>query len=86
VLVRQADNTILRVHAVDLPDEFDKQFQSWGLAFKDLSTSDYVAGGVWGIKAADRYLLDLKRERLGFPETVAQSHDREVAESQPEAG
>jgi len=56
---------------VDLPEEFDQQFQSWDLAFKDLATSDYVAGGVWGIKAADRYLLDQKRERLGFPETVA---------------
>jgi len=70
VLVRQADNTILRVHAVDLTDEFGQEFQSWDLAFKDLATSDYVAGGVWGIKAADRYLLDQKRERLGFPETV----------------
>jgi phage terminase large subunit-like protein len=28
-------------------------------------------GGVWGIKGADRYLLDQVRDRLGFPETVA---------------
>jgi phage terminase large subunit-like protein len=47
------------------------QIQSWDMAFKDLSTSDYVAGGVWGTKAADRYLLDQVRARLGFPETVA---------------
>jgi predicted phage terminase large subunit-like protein len=30
-----------------------------------------VAGGVWGVKGADRYLLDQVRDRLGFPETVA---------------
>ena len=33
-------------------------------------TSDYVAGGVWGAKGADRYLLDQVRERMGFPETL----------------
>jgi phage terminase large subunit-like protein len=50
---------------------FDQELQSWDMAFKDMATSDYVAGGTWGIKGADRYLLDQKRERLGFPETVA---------------
>jgi predicted phage terminase large subunit-like protein len=71
VLVRLPDGNTRRVHAVDLPDVFDQQLQSWDLAFKDLDTSDYVAGGVWGVKGADRYLLDQVRDRLGFPETVA---------------
>jgi predicted phage terminase large subunit-like protein len=70
VLVRMPDNSILRIQAVDLPDEFDQQFQSWDMAFKALAASDYVAGGVWGIKSADRYLLDQVREHLTFPETV----------------
>ena len=58
------------------------------MAFKDLATSDYVVGGVWGAKGADRYLLDQMRDRLGFPETVAavKSHDQEVAQGRAEAG
>jgi len=60
-----------KIFPVILPDELDQQVQSWDMAFKDLSTSDYVAGGVWGTKMADRYLLEQVRERLGFPETVA---------------
>jgi predicted phage terminase large subunit-like protein len=70
VLVRLADGTMMKIHPVILPDKFDSQVQSWDMAFKDLATSDYVAGGVWGTKGADRYLLDQTRERLGFPETV----------------
>jgi predicted phage terminase large subunit-like protein len=71
VLVPMADGTMLKIYPVILPDVLDTQIQSWDMAFKDLSTSDYVAGGVWGTKKADRYLLDQTRERLGFPETVA---------------
>ena len=58
------------------------------MAFKDLSTSDYVAGGVWGAKGADRYLLDQVRKRLGVPETVQgrEEDGEEVAGSEPEAG
>jgi predicted phage terminase large subunit-like protein len=44
--------------------------QSWDMAFKDLNTSDYVVGGVWASKQADRFLLDQKRDRLNFPSTV----------------
>jgi predicted phage terminase large subunit-like protein len=71
VLVRLPDGTMRKITPVILPDDLDSQLQSWDMAFKDLSTSDYVAGGVWGTKKADRYLLDQTRERLGFPETVA---------------
>jgi len=71
VVVRLADGTMLKIFPVILPDELDQQVQSWDMAFKDLNTSDYVAGGVWGTKKADRYLLEQVRDRLGFPETVA---------------
>ncbi len=33
---------------------------------KDKETSDYVALGAWGVLGADRYLLDLRNERLSF--------------------
>lgn len=43
---------------------------SWDTSLKDRKTSDYVAGGVWGVKAADRYLLRLFHERAGFNATI----------------
>jgi predicted phage terminase large subunit-like protein len=70
VTVRLADGSLQRIHAVDLPDDFDEVLGSWDMAFKDLSTSDYVAGGVWAAKKADRFLLDQVRERLSFPRTL----------------
>ena len=56
VLVRMPPGTIQKIYPVILPDEFDQQIQSWDMGFKDLQTSNYVAGGVWGAKKADRYL------------------------------
>ncbi len=50
--------------------EMEILFQSWDLAFKSLKTSSYVAGGVWGAKGSNIYLLDLTREHLSFTETV----------------
>lgn len=43
---------------------------SWDCAFKDLETSDYVVGQVWGRRDADAFLLDQVRGRLDFPATV----------------
>lgn len=69
VQVRTEDG-IIQVKPVNLPDEFDEQLQSWDMSFKNLKENDYVAGGVWGVRGANRYLLDQVRKRLNFPETV----------------
>jgi predicted phage terminase large subunit-like protein len=71
VQVRLPDGSIRNIYAANLPDVLDRQIQSWDMAFKDLSTSDYVVGAVWGAKGADRYLLDQVRDRFDFPETMA---------------
>jgi predicted phage terminase large subunit-like protein len=52
------------------PARFDEVIQSWDMAFKDLKTSDYVVGQVWGRVGADKYLLDQVRDRLDFPATI----------------
>jgi predicted phage terminase large subunit-like protein len=52
------------------PNAFDEMLQSWDCAFKDTSTSDYVVGQVWGIKGADKYLLDQVRGHLNFGATI----------------
>lgn len=55
---------------VDLPARFDMVVASWDCAFKDLRTSDYVAGQLWGRLGADFYLLDQIHGRLDFPATL----------------
>ena len=39
------------------------------MAFKDLATSDFVVGQVWGAVKADRFLLDQYRNRMDMPST-----------------
>jgi predicted phage terminase large subunit-like protein len=52
------------------PARWDEQIQSWDLTFKGTPGSDYVVGSLWGRVGADKYLLDLVRARLDFPETI----------------
>ena len=40
------------------------------MAFKDLDSSDFVVGQVWGRKGGDRFLLDQVKERFDFPQTL----------------
>jgi predicted phage terminase large subunit-like protein len=54
----------------DLPVKFDMIVASWDCTFKDLKTSDYVCGQLWGRKGADFYLLDQAHARLDFPATL----------------
>ena len=53
-----------------MPQRVDEQIQSWDCSFKDLQTSDYVVGQVWG-RIGSVYLLgDQKRGRMDCPTTV----------------
>lgn len=51
-------------------DDCDEMIQSWDLAFKDGKNSSYVVGQVWGRWGADMALLDQRRARMTFPETL----------------
>lgn len=51
-------------------EEMDEIIQSWDLSFKDLQTSDYVVGQVWGRKGADKYLIDQIRGKIDFTQTI----------------
>lgn len=55
-----------RVH--ELP-RFPMIVSSWDTTFKDKTTSDYVAGGIWGVTPADRYLLAIRVEQMGLSAT-----------------
>ena len=50
--------------------KFEYICSSWDLTFKDTKTSDYVAGGVWGVLGANKYLLHLIKKRMSFVETI----------------
>jgi len=52
--------------------EFVLMIQSWDMAFKDLKSSDFVVGSVWGWRhrTVDFYLLDLVRRQMGLSETI----------------
>lgn len=54
----------------EVPGDLEEVIESWDCAFKDLKTSDYVAGHVWGRKGANKYLLDRVHDRLAFPATI----------------
>lgn len=53
------------------PAELDNTIQSWDLAFKDLKTSDFTVGQVWGRKGAEFYLLHQVRDRMNSPEVIS---------------
>jgi predicted phage terminase large subunit-like protein len=61
----------------------DETVLSFDCAFKDLDTSDYVAGHAWGRLGADKYLLSRDCRRMDFPTTVAAV--RAMANRHPEA-
>ena len=42
---------------------------SWDTSFKDKSSSDFVAGGAWGILGANRYLLKVFHEKASLSRT-----------------
>lgn len=66
----KTDDGIIEIDAVDLPGQFDEQIQSWDMAFKGTSASDYVAGQVWGRVGAAKYMLDYYRERADINESI----------------
>lgn len=70
VIVRLPDGTQTSIAAVEIPHRVDEQIQSWDCAFKDLDTSDYVVGQVWGRLGAMYFLGDQVRARIDCPATV----------------
>jgi predicted phage terminase large subunit-like protein len=70
VPVKLPDGTIENRIAEELPGQFGQVIQSWDMALKDTSNSDYVMGQVQAARGADRYLLDQVRDRLDLPGTL----------------
>jgi predicted phage terminase large subunit-like protein len=84
VQVRMPDGEVLSIQAVPVPASFDTMIQSWDMTFKDLATSDYVVGQVWGAVKADRFLLDQRRDRMDMPTT--KEAVKELSYRWPKAG
>lgn len=71
VRVRIPGGGIDEREAVELPTQFDMELQSWDFTFKDLKTSDYVAGAAIGVRGANRFVRKMVREKLDLPGSVA---------------
>ena len=54
-----------------LPERFDEMVLSADLTFTENSKSDFVVIQTWARKGPIKYLLDQRRERMGFTKTVA---------------
>jgi len=70
VIVRLPDGSTVSIQAIEVPRQMDEQLQSWDCSFKDLATSDYVVGQVWGRLGAWFFLGDQVRGRMDCPGTV----------------
>ena len=70
VRMKLPDGTCIEIKPVPLPYAFDREVQSWDMAFKDLATSSYVVGEQWGKKGPDSYCLDQVREQMDFTTTL----------------
>ncbi len=73
-MVRLPDGTQQSIVAHPIA-RVEEQIQSWDCAFKDLETSDYVVGRVWGRLGAGYLLLDQCRARMDCPATVKAVRD-----------
>jgi predicted phage terminase large subunit-like protein len=60
----------MSIPALEAPHHVEEQIQSWDCAFKDLDTSDYVVGQMWGRIGARFLLGDQFRARTDCPGTV----------------
>jgi predicted phage terminase large subunit-like protein len=49
---------------------FTRIVHSWDTSLKDGAKNDYVAGQVWGVSGANRYLLRLFKQRAGLNATI----------------
>jgi predicted phage terminase large subunit-like protein len=70
VMVKLPNGEYTNIHAVDLPDNFDKMLQSWDMTFKDTDGTDFVAGGIWASKGASIFFLDRVYDRMDFVQTI----------------
>jgi predicted phage terminase large subunit-like protein len=70
VVVSLPDGTQMSITAIEAPHSVSETIQSWDCAFKDLDTSDYVVGQVWGRLGPSFFLGDQIRARMDCPATV----------------
>lgn len=58
-------------YTIDETPRFDRVIMSVDCAFKNAEDNDYVAIEVWGKYQSKYYLIDLIKDHLDFPQTVA---------------
>lgn len=81
------DPELLNDERIDQFPTFSRIVHSWDTAFKDKTVNDYVAGTVWGVVGADRYLLRVFHDRVNFQgtKTVVKEYGMWALERWPQA-
>lgn len=53
-----------------IPDKFDMIYDAWDLAVKDKITSDFIAGVIFGVVGALKYILHVTKKKAGFADSI----------------
>jgi len=72
------DGTVVYLNPLAPSPEGQQQgrwLDSWDMAFKGKDDSDYVVAGRWLLRGANRYLIQLHRERMTFTRTLAKMRE-----------
>ena len=74
--MRMPDGSTTSIEPVEVPmGRYVETIQSWDCTFKDLDTSDYVVGQVWGHTGSVFLLGDQVRGKMDCPTTVRAVRD-----------
>lgn len=71
VVVKGPNDEYIEIKPVSLPRMFDEVVLSFDCSFKELATSDFVAGQAWGKLKADKFMLDFVHDRLDVVGTMS---------------
>ena len=70
VMVKNPGKPVAPKVPVKLPVAFEQVLHSWDMTFKGETSSDYVAGQIWGRIGANFYLIDQIYGQMDFPATI----------------
>lgn len=70
VVIDLGEEGVHRPEIIEAPEFYEQELQSWDMAFKKTSDTDFVVGQVWGSHGARRFLLDQVRARMSFTESL----------------
>lgn len=69
VKIKAPDGSFVDIAPIPRPWSFDRECQAWDMTFKEMNTSDYVAGHHYGKLGSQSFLLHRVHDRMDFLKT-----------------